>query len=188
MAGQRLAAGFGRRIVRWIRRHAMPGGRALQQRLDRIAAEAQAADAQTATRKPRFSFDGSGRRLAHRVGIPVLTVAAVATLGIGGDVSAAPHSGPSLSPPLTQPSMGSQVLTDAVHAIRYSALEAADDTGHLAARHGSSRAAPWIGPVGRRSGARWPFRADGSRWPRVFANTTECTLSLDPMTRRHWWQ
>lgn len=36
-------------------------------------------------------------------------------------------------------------------------------------------------------GRRWPFRADPRRWPRLFANTTECTLSFDPVLRRHWW-
>ena len=35
---------------------------------------------------------------------------------------------------------------------------------------------------------RYPFMADPRRWPRLFANTTECTLSLNPITRRHWWQ
>lgn len=35
---------------------------------------------------------------------------------------------------------------------------------------------------------RYPFMADPRRWPRLFANTTECTLSLNPVTRRHWWQ
>ena len=35
---------------------------------------------------------------------------------------------------------------------------------------------------------RWPLRADPRRWPRLFANTTECTLSFDPVLRRHWWQ
>ncbi|MBY0493364.1 MAG: hypothetical protein K2Y23_04045 [Cyanobacteria bacterium] len=37
-------------------------------------------------------------------------------------------------------------------------------------------------------GRRWPFRADPRRWPRLFANTTECTLGFDPVLRRHWWQ
>ena len=37
-------------------------------------------------------------------------------------------------------------------------------------------------------GRRWPLRADPRRWPRLFANTTECTLSFDPMLRRHWSQ
>jgi len=35
---------------------------------------------------------------------------------------------------------------------------------------------------------RWPLRADPRRWPRLFANTTECTSSFDPVLRRHWWQ
>ena len=35
---------------------------------------------------------------------------------------------------------------------------------------------------------RWPLRADPRRWPRLFANTSECTLSFDPVLRRHWWQ
>ena len=37
-------------------------------------------------------------------------------------------------------------------------------------------------------GGRWPLRADPRQWPRVLANTTECTLSFDPVLRRHWWQ
>lgn len=37
-------------------------------------------------------------------------------------------------------------------------------------------------------GRRWPLRADPRQWPRVLANTTECTLSFDPVLRRHWWQ
>ena len=37
-------------------------------------------------------------------------------------------------------------------------------------------------------GRRWPLRADPRRWPRLLANTTECTLSFDPVLRRHWWQ
>lgn len=36
-------------------------------------------------------------------------------------------------------------------------------------------------------GRRWPFRADPARWPRLFANTTECSLSFDPVLRRHWF-
>jgi hypothetical protein len=35
---------------------------------------------------------------------------------------------------------------------------------------------------------RWAFAAEPRQWPRLFANTTECTLSLSPITRRHWWQ
>ena len=34
----------------------------------------------------------------------------------------------------------------------------------------------------------WPFAADPRRWPRLFANTTECTVSFDPVLRRHRWQ
>lgn len=37
-------------------------------------------------------------------------------------------------------------------------------------------------------GRRWPLRADPRRWPRLFANTTECTLSFNPLLRRHWWE
>ena len=43
-------------------------------------------------------------------------------------------------------------------------------------------------PVEANPGRRWPLRADPRRWPRLFANTTECTLSFDPVLRRHWWQ
>jgi hypothetical protein len=31
----------------------------------------------------------------------------------------------------------------------------------------------------------WRFAADPRRWPRLFANTTESTLSFDPILRRH---
>ena len=34
---------------------------------------------------------------------------------------------------------------------------------------------------------RWPFRANPRRWPGLFANTTECSLSFDPILRRHWF-
>lgn len=34
---------------------------------------------------------------------------------------------------------------------------------------------------------RWPLRADPRRWPRLFANTTECSLSFEPILRRHWF-
>jgi len=37
-------------------------------------------------------------------------------------------------------------------------------------------------------GRRWPLRADPRRWPRLFANTTESTLSFDPVLRRYWFQ
>lgn len=33
---------------------------------------------------------------------------------------------------------------------------------------------------------RW-FAAEPRRWA-LFADTTTCTLSLDPVLRRHWWQ
>lgn len=46
---------------------------------------------------------------------------------------------------------------------------------------------PWIDADIARL-PRYPFMADPRRWPRLFANTTECTLSLNPVTRRHWWQ
>lgn len=45
----------------------------------------------------------------------------------------------------------------------------------------------WLDTAGTKL-PRYPFMADPRRWPRLFANTTECTLSLNPVTRRHWWQ
>jgi hypothetical protein len=48
---------------------------------------------------------------------------------------------------------------------------------------------PWWAPANvSHTGRHWPLRADPRRWPRLFANTTECTLSFDPVLRRHWWQ
>ena len=35
---------FGLRLFRWVRRHVTPAGRILQQRLDRMAADARATD------------------------------------------------------------------------------------------------------------------------------------------------
>jgi hypothetical protein len=46
----------------------------------------------------------------------------------------------------------------------------------------------WRAPDADHVHRRWPLRADPRRWPRLFANTTECTLSFDPVLRRHWWQ
>lgn len=46
----------------------------------------------------------------------------------------------------------------------------------------------WRVPAPDHAHRRWPVRADPRRWPRLFANTTECTLSFDPVRRRHWWQ
>lgn len=65
MTGQRTTRGFGRPVLRWVWRHTTPGGRALQQRLDRIIAEARAADAGISVRLPRFSTMGTHRQLAH---------------------------------------------------------------------------------------------------------------------------
>ena len=49
------------------------------------------------------------------------------------------------------------------------------------------RRAMWVtAPV--LPGRRWPLRADPRRWPRLFANTTEGTLSFDPVLRRYWFQ
>lgn len=54
-------------------------------------------------------------------------------------------------------------------------------------REWGTRPTPWAWTT--RSEVRFGrFAADPRRWPRLFANTTECTLSLDPITRRHWWQ
>lgn len=187
MTGQRNAAIIGRRIVRWIRRHAMPGGRALQQRLDRIVAEAQAADAGIAIREPWLSINRTNSRLAHRVGVLALAVAALVILSIGG-VSAATGSGPSSSAPPPQPPVASGVLTKGVHAIGQGMLKVDDDRKDVVARHAVNGAARWLPSGPRETTRRWPFRADPRRWPRLFANTTECTLNLDPITRRHWSQ
>jgi hypothetical protein len=67
----------------------------------------------------------------------------------------------------------------------------------------SPRAADRLGP-GRRlvsaslgrsargvfASPRWwdRLRTDPRRWPQLWPNTTSCTLSLDPITRRHWWE
>jgi hypothetical protein len=50
-------------------------------------------------------------------------------------------------------------------------------------------APPWVDDAPHPPPHRnWPFAADPRRWPRLFANTTECTLSFDPVLRRHRWQ
>ena len=189
MTGQRHAAILWRRIVWWIRRDATPGGWTLQRRLDPIVAEARTANAKTASGELRLSINRrKDSRLAHRrVVVRTLTVAALVILGIGG-ASAAMDSGPSSPGPPMQPAGRSTVLTEGIRAIGQSALKQADDRRHLSARHDSKTAARWVGSRAVPTGRRWPFRADPRRWPRLFANTTECSLSLDPITRRHWWQ
>jgi hypothetical protein len=48
---------------------------------------------------------------------------------------------------------------------------------------------PWVDDAPHPPSHRdWPFAADPRRWPRLFTNTTECTLSFDPVLRRHRWQ
>lgn len=47
---------------------------------------------------------------------------------------------------------------------------------------------PWVDRKSSTKLPRYPFAADPRRWPRLFANTTECALSFSPVTRRHWWQ
>lgn len=46
----------------------------------------------------------------------------------------------------------------------------------------------WTATVLRDPTRNWPLRADPRRWPRLFANTTECTLNFDPIRRRHRWR
>ena len=187
MTGQRDAPSLGRGIARWIRRHVTRDGRALQQRLNRIADETWAADAGTAVRQPRLAINRTNGRLSHRVGVLVLTVAAVVTLGIGG-VNAAADSGPSSLAPLTQGPSGSHALLEGLRAVGEGALTVADNKEAIGARHDLNNANRWRRSSTVPTGQRWPLRADPRRWPRLFANTTECTLSLDPITRRHWWR
>ena len=52
----------------------------------------------------------------------------------------------------------------------------------------NTRPPVWRAAASDHTHRRWPLRADPRRWPRLFANTTECTLSFDPVLRRHWWQ
>ena len=47
---------------------------------------------------------------------------------------------------------------------------------------------PWIDTERSSRLPHYPLMADPRRWPGLFANTTEGTLSLNPITRRHWWQ
>ena len=77
---------------------------------------------------------------------------------------------------------------DDVRVAGQPALKQTDVSRQLAARDALETAARWIDPGPPFIGRRWPFRADPRRWPRLFANTTECTLSFNPVTRRHWWQ
>lgn len=48
--------------------------------------------------------------------------------------------------------------------------------------------APWVDTESSSRLPRYPFATDARRWPRLVANTTECTLSFNPVARRHWWQ
>lgn len=64
--------------------------------------------------------------------------------------------------------IGPSVVTSAAHAFR-------------------ALPPPWVDSRAVRL-PRYPFMADPRRWPRLFANTTLCTLSLNPITHRHWWQ
>ena len=123
---------------------------------------------------------------AQRVAVRALTVAALVVLGIGG-ASAATDSGPSFSVAPVQAARG-QVLSEAVRATSQRTSKADDDKRRPAARDGTKIAARWGASDAVWTGQRWPFRADPRRWPRLFANTTACTLSLDPITGRHWWQ
>lgn len=121
------------------------------------------------------------------LGVRTLAVVALVILGIGGAGAAAESGPPSRERP-AQPPRSIPVPAEGVQAIRPAVLSVDGDRGHLGAGRDWKPAIQWAGSTTAPTGRRWPFRADPRRWPRVFANTTECTLSFNPITRRHWWQ
>ena len=112
----------------------------------------------------------------------LLPATALIILGIGG-MSARAESGPSPAP------SGSQ-LFDAIQLTSESTTLRGplklDGIAPLAPAR--NRAAGESASTGGRASRGWPLRAQPDSWPRLFSNTTECTLSFDPITRRHWWQ
>ena len=66
------------------------------------------------------------------------------------------------------------------------------DAGHSSCQRASSRRLPrwlvWAPADAGHPGRHWPLPADPRRWPRLFANTTGCTHSFDPVLRRYRWQ
>lgn len=90
--------------------------------------------------------------------------------------------------------MGVEAQTTGTRAISHGpALPAA--LGHMAHAvamseqrvRSDARRATWV-TTQVLPGRRWPLRADPRRWLRLFANTTEGTLSFDAVPRRQWWQ
>lgn len=127
-----------------------------------------------------------GRTNACRV-IQTLVVSVMFVGEAGRVVTAAAFSDPLAAPPVAQAAVATQISTADRTADRQPPFTQPDVRKHLAARD-LREPSRWIDPVPPLPGRRWPFRADPRRWPRLFANTTECTLSFNPVTRRHWWQ
>lgn len=127
-------------------------------------------------------------RHPERIVAGTMAVVALVILGIGG-ASAATDSGPSSRQrPAQPPRSSSPVLAEGVRAIRPAALRVDGDSRHPGGGRDWKAAIRWTESTTISTGRRWSFRADPRRWPRLFANTTECTLSFNPITRRHWWQ
>lgn len=115
------------------------------------------------TRSSPASSPGPGTRVA-------MIAALLLVGGIAGEAAAQTTGGRTISArSVTPPALG-----HLEHAVALSEKRA-----------GQAPRALWaIAPAlpGRHS----PFRDDPRRWPRLFANTTECTLGFDPVLRRHW--
>ena len=132
-----------------------------------------------------------GQRNACRLLVHVIATLVVFAPFFGGSgavAAAGAFSGPLPTIPAAQAVVATQVSTDDVRSAGQTALKQPDVSRQLASPAAPETAARWTDPSPLFIGRRWPFRADPRRWPRLFANTTECTLSFNPVTRRHWWQ
>ena len=122
------------------------------------------------------------RVLVHTM--PVLVVSAILSGVTGGIAATSAFAGPL---PAAQAAAATPISPGDLATAGQMSFKQVDVRRYLAARDPGDRSR-WIDPVPSLPGRRWPFRADPRRWPRLFANTTECTLSFNPITRRHWWQ
>jgi hypothetical protein len=132
-----------------------------------------------------------GQRNACRLPVHViatLVVFARFSGGSGAVAAAGAFSGPLPAVPAAQAAVATQVSMDDICGAGQTALKQTDVSRQLASPAAPETAARWTDSSSLFIGRRWPFRADPRRWPRLFANTTECTLSFNPVTRRHWWQ
>ena len=115
----------------------------------------------------------------------LIIIAAVVLVEVVAGTEAGVQDAPRPTP-RTQPPALQQPITERPVATRPFRLEALLEglRGPIIPRDQTLRNQLRMAPDPQR---RWPFRADPRRWPKLFANTTECTLSFDPIRRRHWF-